>query len=428
MVYCIDVASILSSRLSIGYNQMMNLKSGHFLRTSNVLWQPNGRTLSAPLFIATLLIACLGPLGFCKSIEAGTPPRYQAAASLRQPIGDIVEVLLKDFPDDPHLIWLAVSYHRLCDNPVKATSLLEQGLKSNPKSHALCSTMAELSFQTGHYEKAVTYWKKAMPLGPKNTAFYCNLAEAQISAGNNQEAIATLEKSVKAFPPTAKSHFLLGKAYLQLKDYKTARDHFEKAIKLNPNLPEGAYWLAKTYVHLSQREKARDYMQVHQERQARIEGQRQTWVSNRGKPTVIMAAFSDQRFQRSSYLLSELCLRGNSLYKTMRDIPHSREILLKGEQAFLTATSLAPEEPDLNREFARLYLGSGFKLDKACQLAEDAVRLDTSAINYYTYGIALRKTGNVPKAVSALEKAAELDPTNRQYIRAYHEIKGKNNK
>ncbi|MHC4783927.1 MAG: tetratricopeptide repeat protein, partial [Planctomycetota bacterium] len=312
--------------------------------------------------------------------------------------------------------------------PVKATSLLEQGLKSNPKSHALCSTMAELSFQTGHYEKAVTYWKKALPLGPKKGTFYNNLAEAQISAGNNQEAIETLEKSFQTFPPTGKSHFLLGKAYLQLKDYETARDHYEKALALNPNFPEGAYWLAKAYMHLNQREKARAYMQVHQEKQARIEDQRQTWVSNRGKPTVIMAAFSDQRFQRACYLLSELCLRGNSLYKTKRDIPRSHEILLKGERAFIKATSLAPGEPDLNREFARLYLGAGFKLDKACQLAEEAVRLDTSAINYFTYGIALHKTGNVPKAVSALEKATELDSTNPRYRRAYHEIKGKNNK
>jgi tetratricopeptide (TPR) repeat protein len=406
---------------------MMNLKPGHFLRTGNVLWQQNGRPLFTPFLIPTLLIACLGPLRLCKSIEAETSPRYQAATSLRQPMGEIVDTLLKDFPDDPHLIWLAVSYHRLCDNPVKATSLLEQGLKSNPESLALCSTMADLSFKTGQYEKAVTYWKKALQLGQKKGALYNNLAEAQISAGKNQEAIETLEKSFKTFPPTGKSHFLLGKAYLQLKDYEKARDHYEKALELNPNLPEGAYWLAKAYVHLNQREKAREYMQVHQERQARIEDQRQTWVGNRGKPTVL-TAFSNRGLQMPAYLLSDLCLRGNSLYKTTRDIPRSREILLKGEQAFLTATSLAPEDPDLNREFARLYLGSGFKLDKACQLAEEAVRLDKSAINYYTYGIALHENGDVPKALSALEKAAELDPTNRQYRRAYHEIKGKNNK
>jgi tetratricopeptide (TPR) repeat protein len=285
--------------------------------------------------------------------------------------------------------------------------------------------MAELSFKTGHYEKAVTYWRKSMPLSPKNTAFYCNLAEAQISAGKNQEAIETLEKYVQTPPPTGRSHFLLGKAYLQLKDYEKARYHFEKAIKLNPNLPEGAYWLAKAYLHLNQRDKAREYMQVHQERQARIEDQRRTWVGDRGKPTVL-TAFSNRGLQMPAYLLSDLCLRGISLYKTTRDIPRSREILLKGEQAFLTATSLAPEDPDLKREFARLYSGSGFKLDKACQLAEEAIRLDTSAKNYYTYGIALRKTGAVSKAVSALEKASELEPNNREYRRAYHEIKGNN--
>ncbi|MHC4736682.1 MAG: tetratricopeptide repeat protein, partial [Planctomycetota bacterium] len=96
------------------------------------------------------------------------------------------------------------------------------------------------------------------------------------------------------------------------------------------------------------------------------------------------------------------------------------------EKVFKKVITLAPKFSGGYRELAHFYLKTGTNFSEAMKLAKTAVLLEETADNYFILSWAYDKNGDVVNAVSALKRAAELDPGNSQYQRMYEQIQKRN--
>jgi tetratricopeptide (TPR) repeat protein len=87
---------------------------------------------------------------------------------------------------------------------------------------------------------------------------------------------------------------------------------------------------------------------------------------------------------------------------------------------------VAPKSSGGYRELAQLYLRAGKGYPQARALAEKAVALEPTALNYFVLSWALDMNGETENALKAIEKAIQLEPTNMKYRNVYEHIKSKN--
>ena len=68
-----------------------------------------------------------------------------------------------------------------------------------------------------------------------------------------------------------------------------------------------------------------------------------------------------------------------------------------------------PDNADVHREFAYMYLTTGQKLVYALKLAEKAAKLNQEAMNYHILGYLYEENKDMASAVYAFEKAFKLE-------------------
>jgi tetratricopeptide (TPR) repeat protein len=90
--------------------------------------------------------------------------------------------------------------------------------------------------------------------------------------------------------------------------------------------------------------------------------------------------------------------------------------------SFMKSIEYSPESPNGYRELARLCLHTRTDIAQAKILAEKAVSLSPVAPNYFVLSRAYDSNGDRQGAISALEKAIEIDPNNQEYRRIYDVI------
>jgi tetratricopeptide (TPR) repeat protein len=95
------------------------------------------------------------------------------------------------------------------------------------------------------------------------------------------------------------------------------------------------------------------------------------------------------------------------------------------EAAFRKTIELAPKRTDGYLSLVQLSLQTGRRLAEAKELARKAVELEPTARNYFVLSQACVRSGDRPAALTAIQRAAELDPGNSSYRQAYQEIRGK---
>ncbi|HID55051.1 TPA: tetratricopeptide repeat protein, partial [Candidatus Poribacteria bacterium] len=111
-----------------------------------------------------------------------------------------------------------------------------------------------LLFQSGDYDKAIDHFRKALQLKPGFTPARKNLlnvykakAEALMKQGGYDEAIEALKSAIKLNPVEAESHLMLGVVLSRSGRFADAADEFETVLKLNPGYKEAKLNLAATY-------------------------------------------------------------------------------------------------------------------------------------------------------------------------------------
>jgi len=97
--------------------------------------------------------------------------------------------------------------------------------------------------EAGLYEKAVTYYKKALALKSNDTLILHNLAINLLHAGRLSEAIVRFRKALQYKPDDSKTLRHLGFAFAESGQYDNAITFYTKALKLDPNDAQTHKWM-----------------------------------------------------------------------------------------------------------------------------------------------------------------------------------------
>ncbi|MHC4535912.1 MAG: tetratricopeptide repeat protein [Planctomycetota bacterium] len=409
------------------------------------------------------------------STEASNLTLKQKIAALEKEEMKLIQELMRDFPNSDEALVLIAELYRRHGNSIEAVKYWEKALQVNPKRFDVYRAIGLVVFEKGQNEKAVTAWKKALEINPDIRGLRNNLALALQGLGKHTEAILELENEIQISPRSTLSHYLLGRAYLQLKEYDKAKKHYERVVELQPSHTQAYYGLAMVYTRLKQPNKAREYLSIFKKMKARIAD----FTKSRDKAeygiTVAPIALSAMAIgaeelyrargdlQRAEELLrraqtldptNTICLeRLASLYQMSNRLPealsqfekirklqpkdpfcylnigilsHQLKRIVDAEKAFQKVIELAPKKSFGYRYLSRLYLRSNSRLAEARKLAEEAVRLEATADNYFILSWACDVHGDTASALAAIEQAMKLEPENPKYKQVYELIKKKN--
>jgi tetratricopeptide (TPR) repeat protein len=399
----------------------------------------------------------------------------QKIAALEKEEMKLTRELMRDFPNNDEALVLIAELYRRHGNSIEAVKYWEKALQVNPRRFDVYRNIGLVVLEKGQHEKAVSAWKKALEINPDIPGLRNNLAQAFHGLGKHTEAIVELENEIKISPRSTLSHYLLGRAYLQLKEYDKAKKHYERVVELQPGYIQAYYGLASVSMRLKQPNKAREYLSIFKKMKAMVA----EITKDRDKAQfgitvapIALAAMSigaeelyraQGNLQRAEELLKRaetldpkntMCLeRLASLYQMSNRIPEAlsqfekiRKLQPKdpfcylnigilssqlkrftdAESAFQKVIELAPKKSSGYRYLSRLYLRSNSRLAEARKLAQEAVRLEAIADNYFVLSWACDLNGDTASAMAAIEQAVKLEPENPKYKQIYEQFKKKN--
>lgn len=399
----------------------------------------------------------------------------QEIVALKKEELEFTEQLIREFSDSEDPLVLMGNVYRKQGNSAEAEKCWKKALELNPERPDVYIGMGWTAFEKAEYDKAIVFWRKALEINPKMPAVHNSIAQTLIVLGRYDKVIKEAEEELKISPKSSLSYFLLGQGNLKLKEYDKARKYYETAIELQPDYMNAYYGLFTVCSRLKLQDEARKHLAIFQ----KLKAKDSKVLMDRNK------AFDDVVLMRK--MLAEIYSDAENIYYEKGNLqeaekllqravtldPNNTEYLLKlgslfqssnrrrdalqiygkvsqiepdniisrwntgvilmqlkqfdnAERVFKKVITLNPKFSGGYRELAHLHLITGTNLSEAMKLAKKAVAMEEIADNYFILGWAYDKNGNVASAVSALKRAADLDPGNIQYQRMYERIQKRN--
>jgi superkiller protein 3 len=399
----------------------------------------------------------------------------QEIAALKKEELELAETLMKDFPDSVNAIMLMGNLWERHGDATKAMEYFNKVLEQDPNRPDVYKGIGWFFMNKEQYEQAIEYWQKALEIDPNIPDLHNNIALAVMGQNKQNEAIEELEKDIKISPRSSFSYFLLGQLYLQQNEYEKAGKNYEKAIEIQPNYTNAYYGLFTLSSRLKQQDKAKEYMAVFKKLKA--EDMKVLKDHNKGiddlidmrkgaAETYLLAGQMYQaggNVQRAEEILNKattldpnniLCLeRLASLYLTSNRLTDAIRLYGKiseinpkdplcylnigiismrlkqldnAEKAYRKVIEVAPGSSAGYCELAQLYLRTGRGFPEARELAEKAVAMEPTALNYFVLCWACDMNGDSENALKAIIKAIQLEPANLKYRNVYEHIKSRN--
>jgi len=410
-----------------------------------------------------------------KELIKSTLTPEQEIAVLKKEELELAERLVKNYPNSINPIMLMGNLWERHGDATKALEYFNKVLEQDPDRPDVYKSIGWFFMHKEQYEQAIGYWQKALQIDPNIPGVHNNIALALMGQNKQNEAIGQLEKDIQISPRSSFSYFLLGQLYLRQKDYDKSRSNYEKAIEIEPNYTNAYYGLFTLSTRLKQRDKAKEYMAIFRKLKTedmKVLKDRNKAVDDliqmqKGAAETYMLAGqmyqAEGDFQKAEELLKRattldpnniLCLeRLASLYITRNRItdaiPLYRRIseinpkdpichlnvgilsmrlkqLNNAEKAFRKVIEVAPGFSGGYRELAQLYLRASRGFPEARELAEKAVVLEPTALNYFVLSWACDMNGDSQNAIKAILQAIQLEPANLKYRNVYEHIKSRN--
>ena len=399
----------------------------------------------------------------------------QEIAVLKKEELELAESLTKDFPDNVNATMLLGNLWERHGDATKALEYFKKVLEKDPKRADVYKGIGWFFMHKEQYERAIEYWQKAIEIDPNIPDMHNNIALALMGQNKQSQAIEELEKDIKVSPRSSFSYFLLGQLYLQQNEYEKARDNYEKAIEIQPDYTNAYYGLFTLSTRLKQQDKAKEYMAVFKklktEEMKMLKDRNEAvddliYMQKGAVETYLLAGKMYQsagNFQRAEEILrmattldpnNILCLeRLASLYLASNRLTDAIPLYTKiseinpqnplshlnigilsirlkqldnAEKAFRKVIEVAPGLSAGYCELAQLYLKTGRGFPEARELAEKAVALEPTALNYFVLCWACDMNGDPENAIKAITRAIQLEPTNLKYRNVYERIKSRN--
>ncbi len=361
-------------------------------------------------------------------------------AALQKEQLELAQRLLAEFPNREGALVLMGNVLQFQARGDEADRFWRQALQLNPKRADVYWSLGQRALLAGRYEEAVSHWRKVLELDPRMPEVSGNLALALMGLGRHQEAVDVLEKGPQAGSPSAFDRFVLGQAYLQLGRLDRARVNYEAAAQLQPDYTNAHYGLFTAYTRLGQRDQAREHLAVFQKLKAQemkvlkdrndVHSDLQE-VRSRVAETYVMAHLlyrDPAQPEKAEPLLQRavaLDPANAAAWRALGDYYQAAGRGAEAEQAYRALIGAAPKGADGYRELAWFYLRGRIKLPEARQLAEQAVALEPTALNYFVLSRACDQNGDAARALSALKKAVDLEPANASYRQMHERLRAR---
>jgi tetratricopeptide (TPR) repeat protein len=386
----------------------------------------------------------------------------------------LIDCLLEDFPKNPEALFLRGLLASRWDQKEEAVRCWEACLRVAPGFAAAYACIGQQAMEQGEFEKAIEPLRKAWEIDPKLPELGLSLGEALAKLGRDEEAIPVLERFTALWPNSPRAYLELGEANLRLKSYETAKTCFENAVRLWPLSARGYFGLMTVSGKLGDSQKQREYeaklAEVKKTAQETLKtsregdkGESSLWRQLASGYTEVGQFYAAQgqmseaeslwrkgasvdaehvpsrKFLMRLYVQGERVEEAFGVLQELRKLePKNPEHWLSGgalcaaqmrldeaEADFRKAIELAPKRPDILLALVRLFLQSGHKLPEAVKLARRAVELEPTANNYFFLSMACARTADRPGAMSAIQRAIELDPGNAGYKEAAEKLRQK---
>ncbi|MGQ9575287.1 MAG: tetratricopeptide repeat protein [Thermoguttaceae bacterium] len=391
--------------------------------------------------------------------------------SAKQEALQLVDRLAQQFPDNVEAVYvrgMILGRWGLIDEAVRC---LEYCIALEPELAPAYAALGEYALQRGQDDKAVALLRKSLELAPALAQARLRLGDALMKLNRHQEAVSVLEKEVQLRPNLPEAHYLLAKAHFQNRAYDRAKASYQAAARLAPEHPPIYYGLAQTCDQLGQKDEARKYLEKYNQMEQAQRLQAQKEKRQRDDQAVLRqrlaedyvragriyarvgpgeealacwqkAAALDPQNTESRERLVIVFEREGKLQEAMRILEELQTIqpddavhwinagtlharlkqFDKAESALRKAMELARERAEPRRALAQLFLDTGRNLPEAKALAAKAVELEPVAGNYYLLSQACLKNGDLPGALTAAQRATQLDPGNRLFREALKQI------
>jgi cytochrome c-type biogenesis protein CcmH/NrfG len=256
--------------------------------------------------------------------------------------------------------------------------------------------------------------------------------------GQMQQAAEALQQRLKLAPDESRTHYLLGQTYMHLNQYAEARASYARAIELNPRDLDAYYGMATACARLGLADEAKAFREKFANRRAdyweSFTDQRSQYddvdAMRRALAQTYIAAGQIYMQHRIRYDAENLWRKAaeldprdtrcrvllSTLYQSASRLEDARQVC---EQLTRIEPHSATHQLNLGSLNARLRRTDAAQaaFAQARQLAEDAVRQDPTAGNYYLLCLAYDRTGDAKRALAAIDRAVELAPGNPQYAK-----------
>ena len=403
------------------------------------------------------------------------PPAEQIAALKKEQLA-LAEGLVAEFSNatEPWII-LGKIYRRHGD-PDKAVEQWQVALKQSPMRPDVIHQIANVALEKGEFAQAAALWRRALQMDAQMPGLHLAMARALLGLGKQDDAIDELKAGLSLTPDSPQVMYLLGLAYMQQDAFAQSLPYFQGVIAMDPKHADAHYGLLTVYRHLKQPKKVQEHARIFKTltaeksaASARDEfSQAQDLASFKTSVAIRTMEIADfykqsglmdraltlfQRaekrdpdnaqchrklaaFYQSQQQTAAALLQCQQLVALEPDNPENHVALFSLAlelQAFDQAVpslqrliGLTPKQSLGYRELARVYLMTRQNSEAAWELASRAVRLESLADNHYVLGLAHQANGRADQALSALQTAIEMDPTNRRYLETYQNIRQRN--
>ncbi len=131
-------------------------------------------------------------------------------------------------------------------NPQAAATMLQQRAVEGGTSASLDFLLANLEFQNGNLDRAVTFYQSAIQKFPDFRRAHKNLGLVMVQKGDIQGSLGHLSKAIELGDRDGRTYGLLGYGYIQQEKYLAAEQAYRNAILQQPEVEDWKLGLARS--------------------------------------------------------------------------------------------------------------------------------------------------------------------------------------
>ena len=427
--------------------------------------------------IVAVAIVCLGAgilvaakwMNRSSAPEPGRPASSRVAASgpeedraLRREQLQAAEKLLSEFPTNDDVVYLAGLVREDQGDTEEAMKLWARSIDLDATRADANESLGQALLLRDNYAAAEQYLRRALVLESNSVSVRFRLAKTLSQQGKLEEARSFLEQIPS---PSAEGYRLMGEISQQLNQPERARTNYEQAIAMKADFPEAYYGLAQSLARLGESDRSRELLEKSSALRKKDDEQARTLRANFDSLAVSRQSVArthtdvgrvymtlghpqkaEELWRRAAELDPKNVLCRLQLAVVCQQTRRDREALdyydqavridpndgltllnmgrvsmklnqpERAERAFKEVIRLEPKRPEGYSALAQLHLRTHANLAEAERLAGIAASLSSEAPYFALLSQASAQNGNQAAALSAINRAIELQPDNPQFV------------